>query len=929
MRDRFWSLQKILNDAGKLMRSQIQIGCSTFVYIMARAVVVVFLMVVVLALALRSSGLSGLAADTTAKTDGTRILQVGQTAQAPPSRPTDTSPLPTSTPTITSETLPATRTGATEVPVATDAPTEAASPTVSDTPTATDFPEPPSIFPSDIEIGSSDNVIGRIILFPARLRAGPSTQYEVLARLGGNIRVVLGGITTNGVWGLLKVIDPRTELDGLEGWMAVELMAVTGDLTTLHSYTNEGIRIRPFGSRPPGIQIAPTPPVAKETEPKTATPTTPVPTGTEITIEVPSTTPTLIIIVPDTATETQTPTATGTKQAITAMPSSDTATETHTPTATVTDTVTETPTPIPPTSTATATETPTPIPPTPTATATATPTPIPAATETETPTPTLSGIERIETRLALATIYTPIPSATLMPTATPTAVVPMLSRNALPIETSAVVLQPAQVSPPSAGEFVATVRGDAVAANVTESVPVRTANGEDLMLKIDPTAEQVLIWNGILGASRGEWLSARSDFLWPGTQIYVTGQRADDGTNNVTVFSVRIIGLPPFQRVTRADVPIFGTAWQSGQAVALLGKRGASGIFLLQQDGTIVSIRETGQAALAVRGGAEGFVIPDANTTADRNGFLYVQGDGKGLGIQAYPFYDVRGIAADERGDLWWIEAAQVGLAQWRLWHYDSRAQQIVLQVQASTSLLGGTASRTVKPSLIAVLPDSGHGRSLIIDTADPDAGNQFTGLYRIVLRGNGGLESMRLVRENIYRGPIQLNPNYSRLAHLAFDPQHPSLTAGFVRPANQLWVQDLPAAGIGSRGRLRAQTETRFEFFAPKLAWRDNDHLVLARTRFSPQNIFVLEMFGIMEVNLQKAIPTISSYLYPPGNLVGDYAACADGSVLFSVTADNRQRLETWNGEGQPQVLGLLPDQFDRVFLCWQHYSGNIRIRS
>ena len=929
MRDRFWSLQKILNDAGKLMRSQIQIGCSTFVYIMARAVVVVFLMVVVLALALRSSGLSGLAADTTAKIDGTRILQVGQTAQAPPSRPTDTSPLPTSTPTITSETLPATRTGATEVPVATDAPTEAASPTVSDTPTATDFPEPPSIFPSDIEIGSSDNVIGRIILFPARLRAGPSTQHEVLARLGGNIRVVLGGITTNGVWGLLKVIDPRTELDGLEGWMAVELMAVTGDLTTLHSYTNEGIRIRPFGSRPPGIQIAPTPPVAKETEPKTATPTTPVPTGTEITIEVPSTAPTLIIIVPDTATEIQTPTATGTKQAITAMPSSDTATETHTPTATVPDTVTATPTPIPPTSTPTATETPTPIPPTSTATATATQTPIPAATETETPTPTLSGIERIETRLALATIYTPIPSATPMPTATPTAVVPILSRNALPIETSAVVLQPAQVSPPRAGEFVATVRGDAVAANVTESVPVRTANGEDLMLKIDPTAEQVLIWNGILGASRGEWLSARSDFLWPGTQIYVTGQRADDGTNNVTVFSVRIIGLPPFQRVTRADMPIFGTAWQSGQAVALLGKRGSSGIFLLQQDGTIVSIRETGQAALAVRGGAEGFVIPDANTTADRNGFLYVQGDGKGLGIQAYPFYGVRGIAADERGDLWWIEAAQVGLAQWRLWHYDSRAQQIVLQVQASTSLLGGTASRTVKPSLIAVLPDSGHGRSLIIDTADPDAGNQFTGLYRIVLRGNGGLESMRLVRENIYRGPIQLNPNYSRLAHLAFDPQHPSLTAGFVRPANQLWVQDLPAAGIGSRGRLRAQTETRFEFFAPKLAWRDNDRLVLARTRFSPQSIFVLEMFGIMEVNLQKAIPTISSYLYPPGNLVGDYAACADGSVLFSVTADNRQRLETWNGEGQPQVLGLLPDQFDRVFLCWQHYSGNIRIRS
>ncbi len=717
---------------------------------------------------------------------------------------------PTSTPTFTSTST------ATDTPTFTSTATATASlsatPTVSAT--ATNVYVPISVFPSDIEIGAPDNVAGRVNLFPARLRAGPSTQDDVFARLGEGIRVTLGGITANGAWALLKVTDPRTELDGKEGWMAIELIEVDGDLTTLHRYTDEGIRIRPFGSRPPGIQIR----------------------------------------------QTSTPVA---------------ATAASTPTATVTD----------------------------------------------------------------------------MPTATAitTQVAPLPALHDLPTESSAVVLHPAQVAPPQAGEFVATVLGDVVPANPMEPIFVRTDNGEVLLLNIEPLEEQVSMWSGIFGASRGEWLPARSDFLWPGARVYVAGQqakscvarhcRARPGANQVTVSSVRVIAPPSFQRVTRTDVPIFGAAWQSGQAVALLGKRGESGVFLLQQDGTVAAIREAGQTVLAVRSGANGFVIPNANAPADRNGFLYVRGDGKGLAIQTHPFQSVRGIAADERGDLWWIEMSQVGLAQWRLWHYDSRAEQIVLRVQASTSLLGGRANRAIEPSLIAVASGAGDVRSFIIDTADIDAGRQFTGLYRIDLDINGELESSRLARADIYRGPFQLSPDDSRLAHLAFDPQHPSLTAGFVRPSNQLWVQDLPANGSGARGRLRAQTETRFEFFAPKVAWRDDDRLVLARSRFSPQGVFSLDIFGITEVDLRQTVPNLSSYLYPPGTVIGDYAACADGSVLLTVRSgngvalhsgaqNNNPRLEEWSGAGQPQMIGQLPEHFDRIFLCWQRYAGNVRIR-
>ena len=840
--------------------------------------VIVISLIVLMSLLLRDVNRFALPTAVSNSTTVAVLQAESPTATPPVSSLSSGSPTPGATVLATQTAVPPAPAGtststatATLTPAPTLTPTISPTPTTTPTPTATEPYVPVSVFPSDIEIGAPDNVTGRIVLFPARLRAGPSTQDDVLARLGQDVQVTIGGIIASGTWVLLKVTDPRTEEEGKEGWMAVELMEIDGDLTTLLAYTDEGIRIRPFGSRPPGIGIRVTPSLLPTTEPVTIT-LTATPTGLP------------------TMTATPLPTMTPT----TAATATATAAPSLTPTPTATATATFTPTPIP-----------TPIPtPTPTAPATATAT----ATTTATPTPT------------------PRPTQTFTPT--PTRAASAQSTDYIPTESFAVPLQPAQAPPPQADEFAATVLDETDPTDLAEPVSVRTDSGEVLQLAFDPVEDQVMMWSGIFGASRGEWLDAAADFLWPGARVYVAG-RIDDG-ERVIVSSVRVVSPPEFERVRRMDVPTFGAARKSGKAVALLGKRGDPGVFLLHQEGVVTVVRETGQSVLPIHGGAEGFVVPDANAPADRNGFLYVRGDGIGLSFQAYPFQGVRGIAADGRGDIWWIETPHVGLAQWRLWHYDSQNGKIILRVQASTSVLGGRANNAIEPTLIAVLSGDEEERSFVINTADHDAGRQYTGLYRVELNADGEIDAKRLAPEGIYRGPFQLSPGSRHLAHLAYDPQHPSLTVGFVRPANQLWVREMAANGAGARGRLSAQTQTRFEFFAPQLAWRDDDRLLLARSRFSPQGVFSLEIFGITEVDLrQTGAAARSSYLYPLGDVVGDYAACADESVLISVRSGNRvPRLEEWSGEGRPQMRGQLPGYFDRIFLCWQSYSGPVRIR-
>ena len=775
------------------------------------------------------------------------------TATAPTESTATASATPSSTPTVP----------ATSTPVPTSTATSFETPTA----TPTELVVPVSVFPSGIEIGAPDNVTGRIVLYPARLRSGPSTEENVKARLGQDVLVTLGGATVSGSWVLLKVTDARSDVDGVEGWMSVELMEIEGDMESLLLYTDDGIRIRPFGSRPPGIAIRTT--------------STPSPASDLVAASLAAR-----------ATGPYTTTATLSESSTAVPPPA--AISTPTPTRTIAPTTTNAPTPTQtPTQTATLTATPT-------ATPTKTPTVPPSLTPTPTPTHT----------------------------ATATSVVPAPPLVELPEEHFEIELQPAQAPAPAEGEIAVIVLAEHVPAKIEEPIPARADSGGVLHLELDPLQEQVEIWSGVFGSSWGEWLKADADFLWPGTQAYVAGQEFEEG--RFVVSTVRIVSTPQFQRVSRRDVPTFGAAWKSGNAVALLGRRGSPGVYLLQNEGAVTVVQETGQSALPVYGGAQGFVIPDSGAPGDRNGFLYVRGDGLGLDVRAHPFQGVQGIVSDGSGDLWWIETPQVGLGQWRLWQLDNAAGRIVLRVQASTSSLGAGDARRIEPTLVAVFPSAESVRSFVIDTADLDAGRQYTGLFRVDLKPDGEFAIRKLVPEGIYRGPFQLSPDTRRLAHLAFDPQHPSLTVGFVRPANQLWVREMAANGAGVRGRLSAQTETRFEFFAPQVSWRGNDRLLLARSRFSPQGVFSLEVFGITEIDLTKTgVAGRASYLYPLGEVVGDYAACADDSVLISVKSGNRvPRLDEWSGEGRPLMRGQLPGFFDRIFHCWQRYTGPLRIR-
>ena len=58
-------------------------------------------------------------------------------------------------------------------------------------------------------------------------------------------------------------------------------------------------------------------------------------------------------------------------------------------------------------------------------------------------------------------------------------------------------LQAGAGASPQADEFVATVLGDAVPADLVEPISVRTDSGEVLLLDIDPVEEQVSMWSGI------------------------------------------------------------------------------------------------------------------------------------------------------------------------------------------------------------------------------------------------------------------------------------------------------------------------------------------------------------------------------------------------------------------------------------------------
>ncbi len=620
-----------------------------------------------------------------------------------------------------------------------------------------------------------DIVTGTVALSPARVRAVPDTEGEIVARLPEGAQLLLGGLSEDGAWVLIKVIDERLEEDGLEGWMSLQLIELFGDPVTLPLFDLEGLPLPPSDEETSTPEASEEPPADEATQEATAEP------AEEATAE-----------------SVATPEPEG-----------------------------ETP----------ATATPTPL-------QEISPLPTPTVEEETSPLPTPTAEEEIPAR--------PLPA-------------------------------------PEEDELVLTVLGQSIPANPLDPIVAVSDDGSEYLLNFDLSrSDQVEIWSGALGEADDRWLSARPELLWPGTRIYVRGQANADDENVIDVERARIVAPPPdWNRLRLFTVPRYATAIARDEALTLLSVSDDPGIWLLETDDDFTRIWDSGQGIVAIEGENGGAVIPSSNINAGISSFVYLRNDGLMVEVTAQPFYSLAGVAGDGVGDLWWIEVSQVAPETWQLWYYDSAQGRLSLAAQLPLSLFENSAQVLLQPRLIDVrMTDS--GLSMLVETADQVNRQLNTGLFRVVLTEDGVGEVARLLEAGSYRGPLRVNPSGTRLAYFVYDPELESLTEGFVQPPNRLFLLALDASEEATPVQLY-ETETRFEFLAPNLSWRNDDELILARSRFSPEGVFALERFGIVSIQIaEDGSVSNTSYLLPAGTLMQDFAVCQDSSVMLSITGES-----------------------------------------
>jgi hypothetical protein len=400
---------------------------------------------------------------------------------------------------------------------------------------------------------------------------------------------------------------------------------------------------------------------------------------------------------------------------------------------------------------------------------------------------------------------------------------------------------------------------------------------------------------------------------------------------------LRIAAAPQTERVRELALP--AVAAENTTAIALLGSRSGAGLYLLERSGRAQQLwqYETAAAWLSSDPNA-GFLITEPPAAGGLNTFSWLRNDGSGLQIVAQPYYTLHGVAGDAYGGLWWIETPNAALDLWQLWHYDPATAQISLRLQADGTLLGRASSQdsaSLIPTLLAVqlvTPGDPSRSDLFVDTSDSTLQQPFAGVFRMRLdrgeQGEGILSEgpQQLLEMGSYRGPLVLSPDRTRLAFLAYNPDHPSLTAGVVHPPNTVNLLTLAGRGA-SIIRTAYVTETRFEFLAPQLAWQDNDRIHLARSRFVLGSSSEQDWFGLVQLQLPPpgASPAdpiaVNSYLLPRQQSLLDFAACQNQPSLLVLTRDpdGSQQLAYWTGEEQIFPLFGVPAALDRVFLCWQ----------
>ncbi len=531
------------------------------------------------------------------------------------------------------------------------------------------------------------------------------------------------------------------------------------------------------------------------------------------------------------------------------------------------------------------------------------------------------------------------------PTASPTLGTPTATATATTIPTPVVqapLPQPlaAIVAPqPESDEQLFTVGGERIPADPFNPIAVQRADGQAGTLTVDRAV--VEIWSGLFGEFPGRWIVAPAELLWPGSQLYVVGGPAsDDGTRFVAT-RVRIASAPTQERARLLSVADLAGALAEGRAVAMLGSREEQGVYLLETDATLRQLyTDEKETSWAGSNTDAGIVVSTQDAPVGTNRFSWVRGDGFGVQVFAQPFHSLRGVVADVLGGLWWIETPQADLDLWQLWHYDPASGQVTLALRGTGEAMrtGGAVVRSgLTPLLIAAYPnfDVEQGRvtevTLVMDTLERATQLLYTGVFRLTVRlgvdqpGEMIGTAQLLLTPESYRGPLQISPDRSKLAYFVYEPNHPSLTSGFIRPANMLRVLTLEGRGASTIRTVYA-AENRFEFLAPNLAWQGNDRLVIARSRFAPGDTFGIERFGVIQVQLPPAdqptgTVTIRSYLFPIQRELRDYTTCQDGLYTLTIATleDGNLELARWDGGERPQAIFLLPPNMSRTFLCWQ----------
>lgn len=544
---------------------------------------------------------------------------------------------------------------------------------------------------------------------------------------------------------------------------------------------------------------------------------------------------------------------------------------------------------------------------------------------------------------------TPVPGT---PTPTPP---PTWSATPTPLQTpilrepEAITANVSNVPAPETDEQVFVVAGDALPADPLQPVAALDSSGAQVMLAVD--SADVQIWSGLLGVP-GKWIPATAELLWPQTTVYAQIAPYSDASaaqNNPLrlVSRARIVGAPTPKRSELVSLESLSVAHGYGNAAALISLPSADGFSLLDRQSNRYPLWDEA-VALDWLGGDDlaGVVAMAKPSATGKNSFLWLRSDGNGLSITAQPFHLIQGVAGDAYDGIWWIESSQVGFDGWQLWQFDPNANKILLRWKGTADFFAGDGAvgtngenrQTLSPMLAgfkAARLGDGSEVTIFLDTFDRVTQQLYTGFYNVDLRISGDALAepvatpQLLLASGSYQSLPKLSTDQTRLAFLAFDGNLSSVGGRADRIPNQVKVRSLGESAVAG-GQVAFSAGSRFEFLGPELQWRNEDQLIVARSRFEAGDSrtidrFALAVFSGSAIGANAESAGSNAFVVKGSNRILDFTVCSDEPSVLALLQDKdgTTQLLRWDGQADPQPVGALDEPLARLYLCWQSPTG------